>query len=93
MSLFNTNNEAFNIKVMSKTKISKTKLGCISILLVIFVSISAFYIYIGIKFGEATVEAATELKKIQEDWKAKGINPIDSVKQDIMEIIDSTKTE
>ena len=78
---------------MNKTKISKTKWGCIISLITILVSVSGGYIYLGKKFGEAAVEAATEVKKIQKDWKAKNINPVDTIKQEIINIIDSTKIE
>lgn len=65
-------------------------LGILSslILLLLFV----FYYRIGIGFGEAMVNTAEGLKNAQEDWISEGVNPLDSLKNQIIQIMDTTSS-
>ncbi len=48
-----------------------------------------FLIYIGIGFGEAVVKAVEGIDEAKKEWDSQNANPIDSMKNSIIEIIDS----
>ena len=50
--------------------------------------ILCIYIFynIGIGFGDAAVETAKAVKQLNEEWKSKGINPIDTIVQEIYDM-------
>jgi len=49
-----------------------------------------FFLYLGIGFGEAVVDAAKGVNQFQKELKEEGVNHIDSVKLELNKIIDTT---
>ena len=62
----------------------------ITIPIIIIAGIVVFYYCIGIGFGKAIPKAVKEVYKANKQWKAKNENPLDSIADNLIKIIDST---
>ncbi len=66
----------------------------LSIPLIMAVVVCVIYYYLGIGFGNAVVETAKGIEKAKEEWAQEGVNPMDTIKEKVMELSpDSTKNE
>lgn len=75
-------------------EMSKKTIYKFIVLVIILISlVFGFYYYLGIGFGKAVVKTTKGLENAKQDWKNKGINPIDSVRTKIIEVIDSSGIE
>lgn len=62
-----------------------------SVILILSVSIFAVYYYLGIGFGNAVINTVKGVKEAKEEWKKDNVNPIDTIKSQVIEIAqDST---
>ena len=60
-----------------------------SVVLLIIFGVFVLYYLLGIGFGQAVVKTVKGVKKAREEWEAEGVNPLDSIKNGTIEIIDS----
>ena len=77
---------------MMKSK-SRNKVVIIlsSVILFLVLSMFAIYYYLGIGFGNAVINAGKGVKDATEEWKKDNVNPIDTIKSQIIRIAkDST---
>lgn len=65
----------------------------ISILLLIVVSVFGIYYYLGIQFGNATSKTLETVYKTKEEWDKKGVDPIDTIIQQVDKLIDIKKID
>ena len=63
------------------------------LVLIVIVGVGIFYYRIGIGFGEAVSKTAIGLKEAQSEWKKRDINPLDSLKEEIYSVLDTTKLD
>lgn len=55
--------------------------------------VSMFIYKVSMDFGEALLQGTQAIIKVNEEWKKKNINPIDSIKCEIIKKIDSLGLE
>jgi len=51
------------------------------------------YYYLAIGFRDAFLDSAKGLQKANDQWEQEGISPIDSIREDIVDLIDSAKSK
>ncbi len=59
--------------------------------IIIIIGVVAFYYRIGVGFGKAIPKAVKGVYEANEEWKARNENPLDSIKDNIVRIVDSTE--
>ena len=68
----------------------KSKYLVILIIAFVIIGIISFYLKIGIGFGNAVTNTVKGIDDIKKEWQSEGVNPLDSVLNSAIEIIDST---
>lgn len=51
------------------------------------------YYYLGIGFGQATIKTIEGVKNANDEWVSNEVNPLDSLKNQTLELIDTTRQE
>ena len=58
---------------------------------ILLILMFAFYYHLGIGFGRATVKTIEGVRNANKEWLSNGVNPQDSIKNQLLELIDSTQ--
>lgn len=71
-------------------KISKSRNKIVfiisAVILILAFTIFAIYYYLGIGFGNAVINTAKGVSDAKNEWKKDSVNPIDTIKTQIIEI-------
>lgn len=63
------------------------------IFLVLGLLVFSFYLYIGYSFGNGVSKMGKDLYEVKKEWKKNGQNPMDSIENNVINVMDSVSNE